>query len=113
MTRLTARLLLFFAFAGNLFPAAMAAIAPAPHACCRRNAHHCHDSAGSAEPAFHDSSCCNRNCCRAIVNHSPIAHSVQIVTSTLLAEESIRQFASAARLMPAFHSSASRAPPLL
>jgi hypothetical protein len=64
MHRLTARFLLLFALAGNVIPLAMAITAAPPHACCRRMAHRCQDSASSpaAQPVFRDPSCCNNHC---------------------------------------------------
>jgi hypothetical protein len=68
MQRLTAKLLLLFALAGSFIPLAMAATAEAPHACCIRKAHHCHDSAGeeSEQRIIRSASCCNHDCCRAV-----------------------------------------------
>jgi hypothetical protein len=67
MQRIIARLLLLFALVGNLVPLALAATIPESHACCRRMAHHCHSmQADSGELTFHDSSCCNHDCCRAV-----------------------------------------------
>jgi hypothetical protein len=70
MQRLTAKLLLLFALAGSFIPLALAATAEAPHACCIRKAHHCHDSAGAAEESeqliIRAASCCNHDCCRAV-----------------------------------------------
>ena len=42
MQRLTARLLLLFALAGNFLPVALAATTAPPRACCLRMAHKCH-----------------------------------------------------------------------
>ncbi|HTU41468.1 MAG TPA: hypothetical protein VMF10_07140 [Candidatus Aquilonibacter sp.] len=61
MHRLTARLLLVFALAGNLIPLAMALTAAPPRACCLRMAHRCHESA-TAEGGrlfVQDPCCCN------------------------------------------------------
>ncbi len=70
MHRLTARLLLFFALVGTLAPLALAATAAPPHACCRRKAHHCLDSAAleSNQESIRDTSCCNHDCCRATIS---------------------------------------------
>jgi len=67
MHRLTARLLLLFALAGDLFPLAMAAVPSPGHACCIRNAHHCHDSASSetGQPSVRDANGCDHHCCHA------------------------------------------------
>jgi hypothetical protein len=69
MQRLTARLLLLIALAGNFIPVALAATAAPPHACClRKAAHRCHDSmlAESDQPALRATGCCNHDCCRAV-----------------------------------------------
>ena len=70
MHRLTARLLVFFALAGNLVPLTLAAAAAPTHACCLRKAHHCHDSAVSEsdQPIIRDASCCNHDCGRATIS---------------------------------------------
>jgi hypothetical protein len=71
MHRLIARSLLLVVFVGNFGPLTLAATA-APHACCVRKVHRCHDS-----PAIEQSSqanqlviravrCCNHDCCRAV-----------------------------------------------
>jgi len=67
MHRLTARLLLTFALVGSFAPAALAAASAPPHACCVRNAGHCHDSAASESDllAIRGDGCCNHDCCRA------------------------------------------------
>jgi hypothetical protein len=67
MHRLTARLLLLFALTGTFAPLALAAAAAAPHACCIRKAHHCHESAVAEtdQLSIRSSSCCDHNCCRA------------------------------------------------
>ena len=75
MHRLTARLLLLLALAGNLAPIALAATA-APHACClRKGLHHCHDPLASetGQAVIRDASCYKRDCCRA-VNTTQTAH---------------------------------------
>jgi len=69
MQRLTARLLLLFALAGNLVPLALAITAAPPHACCvRKAAHHCHEPADgdSSQLVIRDIGCCNHDCCRAV-----------------------------------------------
>src|SRR5271169_1905152 len=69
MHRLTARLLLFLALAGNLVPLAPAATAAPPHACClRKGVHHCQDSLTpeSEQLVIRDASCRNRDCRRAV-----------------------------------------------
>jgi len=68
MQRLTARLLLIFALAGNFIPLALAATIASAHACCIRKAHHCHDSAlaESKQIAARTTGCCNHDCCRAV-----------------------------------------------
>jgi len=67
MHRLTARFLLTFALVGSFAPAVLAAASAPPHACCVRNAGHCHDSAASeSDPlSFRGNACCNHDCCRA------------------------------------------------
>jgi len=68
MHRLTARLLLLFAFVGNLAPIALASSATPPHACCVRKAvHHCHDSE-TEQLAIGSRSCCNGGCYRALTS---------------------------------------------
>lgn len=69
MHRLTARLLLLFALAGNLVPLATALTAAPSHACCvRKAAHHCHEPAvaDSSQLVIRDTSCCGHDCCRAV-----------------------------------------------
>jgi hypothetical protein len=69
MHRITARLLLFFAFAGHLAP--LAAKAAPLHACCfRKKVHRCHDSLSSEseQPVIGDNGCCNHDCCGATVS---------------------------------------------
>jgi hypothetical protein len=69
MQRLIARLLLFFAVAGNLTPLALAVATPQPHACCvRKTAHPCHGSAESEtdQLTIRAASCCDHDCCRAV-----------------------------------------------
>ncbi len=73
MQRLTARLLLLFALAGNLVPLALAVTAAPPHACCFRKAahqHHCHEAAAgdSSRLVIRDTGCCNHDCCRAVTS---------------------------------------------
>jgi len=82
MHRLTARLLLFFALAGNCAPLAMAFESETVHACCVRKAHHCHEAAAeSATAEIRSASCCGHDCCGAAVTgqwahpRSPIAAS--------------------------------------
>jgi hypothetical protein len=66
MYRLTARLLLLFALAGNVIPLAMAAKSEPPRACCMRNAHHCHESSASETgPVLLDPCCCRNHARRA------------------------------------------------
>jgi hypothetical protein len=68
MPRLTARLLLLFALAGNLAPLALAVTAAPLPACCLRKTHQCHGSllADSDRLALHTSGCCSHDCCRAV-----------------------------------------------
>ena len=68
MQRLTARLLLLIALAGNFVPLALAATAAPLHSCCIRKAHRCHDSAltDSTQIAARTTGCCNHDCCRAV-----------------------------------------------
>jgi hypothetical protein len=80
MHRLTARLLLIFALAGNLVPLALAAATPA-HACClRKVANHCHTPAAQLDqPSIRAKGCCNHDCCRAATTArsacpSPLVH---------------------------------------
>lgn len=74
MRRLVARFLLLIAFAGNLFPLAMAATIAPRHACCiRKAAHPCHGSANSESDhlVISSSSCCRQDCSRAVTtSHS-------------------------------------------
>jgi hypothetical protein len=66
MRRLIASVLVLFALAGNLIPLALAATT-APHSCCVRKTHKCHESASeSAQLALRTISCCDHNCCRAV-----------------------------------------------
>lgn len=69
MQRLTARLLLLFALAGNLIPLALAATAAPVPACCRRmGAHHCNapSTIDSGQTSISERGCCNHDCCRAV-----------------------------------------------
>jgi hypothetical protein len=115
MQRTIARLLLLFAFAGNLIPLALAATATPPHACCIRKTHHCHNSAASSsQPELLSRDCCRQSCGQVVIT-APWAHPQthaastkdQIVTSRLTPLD-----------QPAFSSEsliqqATRAPPLL
>ena len=67
MHRLTARVLMLLALAGNVIPLAMAITAAPPHACCMRMAHHCHEaaSADAGKLVFRDPCCCNSSSRRA------------------------------------------------
>jgi hypothetical protein len=69
MHRLTAKLLLLFAFVGTLAPLALALTGPPQHACCVRKAvHHCHESDGAdtSRLLISGAGCCNGDCCRAV-----------------------------------------------
>jgi hypothetical protein len=68
MQRLTARLLLLFALAGNFLPVALAATAAPPRACCLRMAHKCHQAVSTeSEAALTARNCCvNHDCGRAL-----------------------------------------------
>jgi hypothetical protein len=71
MHLLTAKLLLFFAFAGNLAPLALAAVPAPTHTCClRKKVHHCHASLAqeTGQLAISDSSCCNHDCRGATIS---------------------------------------------
>jgi hypothetical protein len=65
MHRLTARLLLVLLLVSIMAPAALAATAPTPHACCLRMKRDCitttHGLEFQAPPT-----CCNRDCCRPL-----------------------------------------------
>jgi len=116
MQRRTAIFLLLLAFAGTFVPVALAATAPPPHACCLRNAHHCHDSAGSSEqPSFHASAdCCNHDCCRAVTTvqsavPSPLASTAFAATTNGFAAET----PATSPALRFSSSRSSRAPPAL
>jgi hypothetical protein len=83
MQRLTARLLLLFALAGNFIPLTLAATAAPLPACCLRKAHQCHGSvlADSDRPALRNPGCCNHDCCRAVTT-SQWAHPKPRMTAT-------------------------------
>jgi hypothetical protein len=75
MQRLTARLLLLFALAGNFLPVALAATAAPPHACCIRKTHKCHEAASAqSEAALTARNCCiNHDCGRALTKSQSAA----------------------------------------
>ncbi len=67
MRRLTASLLLLFALAGTFVPLAQAVASSPLPACCRRMHHQCHGSATpESQPSFHNTACCNQDCCRSL-----------------------------------------------
>lgn len=114
MQRLTARLLLLFALAGNFIPLALAATSAPPHACCVRKAHHCHDSAlaESNQIAVRAIGCCSHDCCRAVTtsqwaNPQPSATPVFALNAEARPAES-QPDAPAAQLSA---SQSTRAPP--
>src|SRR5271157_5809535 len=114
MQRLTARLLLLFALAGNLGPLALAATAAPLHACCLRKTHQCRGSllADSDRLALHNPGCCNHDCCRAVTT-SQWAHP-QPRTTAISARRVELQIAEARTSCPAADLSSSqstRAPP--
>jgi len=115
MRRLTASLLLLFALVGTFAPLALAATAAPPHACCRRMAHQCHGvAAPDSQLSFHNTSCCNHDCCRALTT-SQWAHAQPNPASVFTND--IRAFVTAAQENSlTTHSSESpstRAPPLV
>lgn len=114
MQRIIARFLLLFALVGNFVPLALAVTTAEPHACCRRMAHRCHDSllADSSQLNFHDSSCCNHNCCRALTTsqwaHVEPAIAPQVAQKT---EAAVVSAHSAAPVYELVASQSTRAPP--
>jgi len=69
MHRLTAKILLLFAFVGTLAPLALTLTGPPQHACCvRKGLHHCNESDGadSSRLLISGAGCCNGDCCRAV-----------------------------------------------
>ena len=114
MQRLTARLLLLFALAGNFVPVALAATAAPVHACCIRKAHRCHDSgpAESNQIAAHTTGCCNHDCCGAVTTpqwaspQSPV-----IVTSTPAVGSALSRPLTDAPLARLSAARSTRAPP--
>jgi len=116
MQRLTARLLLLFAFAGSFLPLALAATAAPSHACCIRKAHKCHQAAGSeSEAAITASNCCaNHECCRALTKSQSapaLPQFAPVFTASIAAHTAaLRSHAPAARIAA---SQSPRAPPTL
>jgi len=118
MQRLTAKFLLLFALAGSFVPLALAATAAAPHACCIRKAHHCHDSEGQAEESekliVRAADCCNHDCCRAVTTPQ-WAHPQPRMTA-ISAQKFDAQIAESTPTTPApqrSESQSTRAPPQL
>jgi hypothetical protein len=115
MQRLTARLLLLFALAGNFLPFALAATSASPHACCiRKSAHPCHSSAETQGLSIGSRSCCSQDCSRAVTTsqsaqpRSPIAALAQLTVSASVADQD--HVASLAEFLA---SRSARAPPQL
>jgi putative oxidoreductase len=105
MHRLTARLLLLFAFVGHL----------APDACClRKTVHHCHSSLTSEflQLASGDGSCCTHDCCHAVTRarwayaQPPAAVSAEPVVSPCLT-----RYSTASPSADAASFQSTRAPP--
>jgi len=114
MHRLTARLLLLFALAGNLAPLALAVTAAPLPACCLRKTHQCHGSllADSDRSALHNPGCCSHDCCRAVTT-SQWAYAQPWMTAIFARQVEI-QVAEARASSPAADLSSSqstRAPP--
>jgi hypothetical protein len=115
MQRLTARLLLLFALAGNLIPLALAATAAPVPACCRRmGPHRCNapSQADSGQTSFHASSCCNHDCCRAVTT-SQFAHPESSLTAVFSRNIEIHSadLYRADALAESLSSQSTRAPP--
>jgi hypothetical protein len=64
MHRLTAKLVLLSLLLSIFAPAALAIVAPAPHACCMRKMH----GHSSHEAAFQAASCCEHDCCNSLTS---------------------------------------------
>jgi len=114
MQRLTARLLLLFALAGNFVPVALATTAAPLHACCIRRAHRCHDSAPteSTQIAARTTGCCNHDCCRAVTTPqwaSPQSPAAAVSAQTI--ENTLPESPSDAPLTSLSAAHSTRAPP--
>ncbi|MFY9909584.1 MAG: hypothetical protein WCF22_03375 [Candidatus Sulfotelmatobacter sp.] len=114
MHRLTARVLLLLALAGNLIPLAMAITAASPHACCMRMAHHCHEaaSADAGKLVFRDPCCCNSSSRRAATTAQwahPKTRSTQVGAPAV--ERLVRSIRSSFASSQSASSRSSRAPP--
>src|SRR2546430_9720090 len=113
MQRSITRFLLLVVLLGSFGPLALAAAAPAMHACCIRKAiHDCHDSSVSGRLAISGKSCCNTNYCRALTT-ARWAHAEQ-PSSASFAQDAEAYLGQPISISPAteifaFHSS--RAPP--
>jgi hypothetical protein len=118
MPRPFARLLSFFTLlvtlAANLGPLALAATTQPVHACCVRNAGHCHESATSASDLLivRNTDCCGHGCGRAITtNHWAHRQPQAAIFSTNSANEQLSRSNSASPNTCVFQSQSTRAPP--
>jgi hypothetical protein len=113
MKRFTAIFLFLFALAGTFVPLATAVTTTAPHACCRRRAHQCHDSAvTSSGLAVHGTNCCNHDCCRtASVSQKAHALPQLAVRFALQVQARVTELLPAASTFESFVSRSPRAPP--
>jgi hypothetical protein len=116
MQRMTARLLLLFALAGNLIPLALAASTPTLPACCIRRNHHCHASAASnsSQPDIREACCCRHGCGHAVVTARwahPRTQAGSFIAPAVSRHVAAQPFAL---LSPEFRNfKPTRAPPLL
>jgi len=121
MHRLTAKLLLIFALAGNILPLAQAATAPSAPECCRRaGMHQCHgDSVSSPKPpesgeaSFRAPGCCRGECGRAVTTPQ-WAHLLDAANdiSARMVEASVAASSPRAPATWQIQSLSTRAPPL-
>jgi hypothetical protein len=118
MHRLIARLLLLFAFAGNLAPVALAiTAAPASsHACCVRKAHKCHTLAvpESEQHTLHALGCCEHDCCRAVATSQWAApQALAAADFTPAVDRKVTSIGALAPVTIVLSSQSTRAPPAL
>jgi len=115
MRRALTTFVLLYAVAAVFAPVAFAFTAPAPHACCIRAAHHCHEMASAENGlALRSLSCCGQDCGRAVTSaqwahaqSSAVTAAYQTPARLQVPALSTRTNSEVARLTP------SRAPPSL
>ena len=116
MHRLTAKFLLLFSLLGTFAPLALAATAPTPACCVRKNApaHHCHE-ASTAEPDDSTISAfgaCNHDCCRgAAASQSAHLRSARTTLALGKSTDRLSSSSSATPVAALAEFQSTRAPP--